>query len=177
MRNAGGEISIGVVGLERLDDLQPIWESLSDHHVEIAPSLRVLGPVRPSPDSWAVRRSHYISLFGQDPAAFALVASLAGDPVGYALVQVRGPEESWGTGPVAVLETLAVLPAHRRRGIGTALVRAMMVELRRRAIGHWEVATITTNEEAIRFYERLDLLPFTVNYIGLVPSEVDFGSR
>jgi len=173
MRTAGGDISIELAGPERLDELRPLWESLSDHHVEVAPRLRGLGPVRTSDDSWSVRRSHYAALFADEPSAFALIASAAGGPVGYAFVQVRGPEESWDTGPVAVLETLAVLPAHRRRGIGAALVRAMMVELRRLGIGHWEVATIATNEEALRFYERLDLLPFTVNYIGLVPADED----
>ncbi len=170
----GSEISIELVGAERLDELRPLWESLSEHHVEIAPRLRALGAVRSSADSWAVRRSHYASLFADEAAAaFALIASTAAGLAGYALVQVRGPEESWETGPVAVLETLAVLPAHRRRGIGAALVRATMAELRRREIGHWEVATIASNEEAIRFYERLDLLPFTVTYIGRVPTDED----
>lgn len=172
--NTEDEISIDLVGPERLDDLRPLWESLSDHHVEVAPRLQALGPVRSPAGSWAVRRAHYASLF-EDPSAFALVASVAGTPVGYALVQTRGPEESWDTGPVAVLETLAVLPAQRRSGIGAALVRAMMAELRGRGIDHWEVATIATNEEAIRFYERLDVLPFTISYIGLVPTDEDVG--
>lgn len=173
MAPAGGEISIELARAERLDELRPLWESLSDHHVEVAPRLRALGPVRTSADSWEVRRSHYVALFESDPSAFTLIASAASCPVGYAMVQVRGPEESWDTGPVAVLETLAVLPAHRRRGIGAALVRAMMVELRGLGIGHWEVATIAANEEALRFYARLDLLPFTVNYIGMVPADED----
>jgi GNAT superfamily N-acetyltransferase len=173
VRTAGADISIVLAGAERLDELRPLWESLSDHHIEVAPRLRKLGPVRKPADSWEVRRSHYVSLFEDDPSAFVLIATAATGPVGYALVQVRGPEESWDTGPVAVLETLAVLPSHRRHGIGAALVRAMMAELRGLGIGHWEVATIAANEEARRFYERLDLLPFTVNYIGLVPADED----
>jgi ribosomal protein S18 acetylase RimI-like enzyme len=129
--------------------------------------------VRTSAESWEVRRSHYVSLFEADPSAFTLIAATDGGAVGYALVHVRGPEESWDTGPVAVLETLAVLPDHRRRGIGAALVRATMAELRSLGIGHWEVATIAANEEALRFYRRLDLLPFTVSHIGLVPADED----
>lgn len=168
---AGEDIAIELVGLERVDELRPLWESLSDHHVEVAPQLRALGPPRTSADSWAVRRSHYLSLFEDDPLAFALIASTGDGAVGYAMVQVRGPEESWETGPVAVLETLAVLPDSRRRGIGGGLVRVMMAELRGRGIGHWEVATIAYNAAAIRFYERLDLFPFTVNYIGRVPAD------
>jgi ribosomal protein S18 acetylase RimI-like enzyme len=173
VRTAEGDVSIELAGPERLDELRPLWESLSDHHVEVAPRLRGLGPVRTSAESWDVRRAHYVSLFEDNPSAFALIASAARSPVGYALVQIRGPEESWDTGPVAVLETLAVLPAHRRRGIGAALVEATMAQLRSLGIGHWEVATIATNEEALRFYERLNLLPFTVNFIGLVPADED----
>jgi GNAT superfamily N-acetyltransferase len=173
VRIAAGDISIELAGPERLDELRPLWESLSDHHVEIAPQLRGLGPVRASAESWDVRRAHYVSLFADDPSAFALIASAAGGPVGYALAQIRGPEESWETGPVAVLETLAVLPAHRRRGIGAALVQATMAELRGLGINHWEVATIASNEEALRFYQRLNLLPFTINLIGPVPAGED----
>lgn len=125
------------------------------------------------PDSWAVRRRHYASLFEGESVAFALIAEADDAAVGYAMVDLRGPEESWDTGPVAVLETLAVLPDHRGSGIGTALIEAVFSELRTRGIGHWEVATIATNADAIRFYERLDLLPFTVNFIGRVPVGTD----
>ena len=61
-----------------------------------------------------------------------LIAESQGEPVGYAVVQVRGPEETWATGDrVAQLETLAVLPGHRNQGIGSALVERMHEELRR----------------------------------------------
>lgn len=167
------DIQISVAGPERLEGLRSVWESLSDHHAAVAPRLRELGPVRLGADSWAVRRRHYASLFEGESVAFALIAEADDAAVGYAMVDLRGPEESWDTGPVAVLETLAVLPDHRGSGIGTALIEAVFSELRTRGIGHWEVATIATNADAIRFYERLDLLPFTVNFIGRVPVGTD----
>jgi ribosomal protein S18 acetylase RimI-like enzyme len=55
------------------------------------------------------------------PAAGTWLGALAfaeGGPVGLALVQA-------GTGPTAQLFSLAVLPEHRRRGAGSALVRAV----------------------------------------------------
>jgi GNAT superfamily N-acetyltransferase len=165
------QVAIELAGGERLDDLRPLWESLSAHHVAVAPGLRSLGPLRKPADSWAVRRAHYVDLFAE-PSTFVLIATAGEAAVGYALVQVRGPEESWETGPVAVLETLAVLPEHRSEGLGGALVDATMAELAARGIGHWEVSTIATNDGAARFYGRLDLQPFTKSYIGRVPSGV-----
>ncbi len=165
----GDTVSIELAGEGRIDDLRPLWESLSAHHAEIAPQLTALGPLRAPADSWAVRRAHYASLFGE-PGTFVLLALDVGAPVGYALVRMHGPEESWETGPIAVLETLAVLPALRRGGIGSRLVDATMSELAARGIGHWEVSTIATNAGAARFYERLDLQPFARTYIGRVPA-------
>jgi GNAT superfamily N-acetyltransferase len=155
-------------GVERLDDLQPLWESLSAHHAEVAPELTALGPLREPEDSWRVRRAIYEELLAE-PGAFVLLAEVGSRPVGYALVHIRGPEETWETGRVAELETLAVLPGERGHGIGTALVAAVFAELRDLGVSHWSVGVIGANAAAIRFYERLDLLPFTVAYIGGVP--------
>jgi ribosomal protein S18 acetylase RimI-like enzyme len=164
----GSEIAIVRASSERLDDLQPLWEALHRHHVEVAPELAALGPMRSGEASWRVRRAHYAELF-KDEATFALIAEVNGGPVGYALVQMRGPEESWETGPVAELETLAVLPEARGEGIGSALVQAVFAELREMGIREWTVASIASNEEAHRFYKRFEVVPFTVSFIGKVP--------
>jgi ribosomal protein S18 acetylase RimI-like enzyme len=162
-------MEVVLAGSERIADLQPLWESLSRHHVEVAPELAdVLGEARPLGDSWAMRRSLYEDwLAGRD--AFALIAEEDGRPVGYAVVKVRGPEETWSTGDrVAELETLAVLPEHRGRGIGTALVERMHEELARMDVSHFVVAVIATNADSVRFYERLGLTGFLITYAGRV---------
>ena len=155
-------------GAERIPDLQPLWESLSRHHAEVAPELAVLGEVRAEADSWAVRRDLYEEWL-KDPNAFVLIAESQGVPVGYAVVQVRGPEETWATGDrVAQLETLTVLPGHRGQGIGSALVERMHEELRRLGASHFVVSVIASNADAVRFYERLGLTTFLVTYTGPV---------
>ena len=65
--------------------------------------------------------------------------------------------------------TLAVLPDHRGRGIGTELMEAVYAELRGLGVKHMAVSVIASNEDAIRFYDRLGLLPFLRSYIGEVP--------
>jgi ribosomal protein S18 acetylase RimI-like enzyme len=90
--------------------------------------------------------------------------------VGYALAHMRGPEETWETGDrIGQLETLAVLPAYRGQGVGTALMRAFHDELRSAGVAHLEVAVISTNADAVRFYERQGLVPFANTYLGRVP--------
>jgi ribosomal protein S18 acetylase RimI-like enzyme len=156
-------------GSERIADLQPLWESLSRHHAEVAPDLaEVLGEVRAPQDSWAVRRALYAEWLA-GPDAFALIAEDDSAPVGYAVVQVRGPEETWSTGDrVAELQTLAVLPGHRGQGIGTALVERVHEELRRMDVSHFVVAVIASNADSVRFYERLGLTPFLITYAGRI---------
>jgi ribosomal protein S18 acetylase RimI-like enzyme len=135
----------------------------------VAPELAVLGEVRAEADSWAVRRELYEEWLG-DPDAFVLIAESDGGPVGYAMVQLRGPEETWATGDrVAELETLAVLPEHRGKGIGSALVERMHEELRRLGVDHFVVSVIASNADAVRFYERLGLTRFLVTFAGQVP--------
>jgi ribosomal protein S18 acetylase RimI-like enzyme len=163
---------IARAGPERIDALQPLWESLGRHHGAVAPELReALGPLRSDAESWAVRRALYEEWLAE-PDAFVLIASGDGGDgnVGYALVHMRSGEETWATGDrIAELETLAVLPSHRGRGIGSALVEAVYEELRALDVGHLSVSVIASNADAVRFYERLGLTKFTVAYTGPVP--------
>jgi GNAT superfamily N-acetyltransferase len=155
-------------GIERIDDLQPLWESLHEHHATIAPHLEELGPVRRPDQSWAVRRELYEDWLSE-PDAFVLLAEQDRQPIGYALVHLRGPEETWQTGDrIGVLETLSVLPGERGRGVGTALFERIYAELRELGVSELEVAVISKNAAALRFYERHGLLPFTVSYMGRV---------
>lgn len=42
-------------------------------------------------------------------------------------------------------------------------------ELRRLGVAEFGVAVMAGNEDAIRFYERLGVLPFMSSYLGRVP--------
>ena len=155
-------------GIERIDDLQPLWESLHEHHATVAPHMEQLGPVRHPSESWAMRRELYEDWLAE-PDAFVLLAEVDGQPIGYALVHLRGPEETWQTGDrIGVLETLAVLPDERGRGVGSALFERIYAELRDLGVSELEVAVISKNAAALRFYERHGLLPFTVSFMGRV---------
>jgi ribosomal protein S18 acetylase RimI-like enzyme len=173
MHGAGqttGQVAIARGGAERIPDLRQLWESLHDHNAAVATQLIELGPVRSPEDSWELRRNRYAQWLSEQDA-FVLLAAGPARPVGYALVHMRGPEETWATGErIARLETLAVLPAYRGRGIGTALIDAVYRELRARGVRQLDVSVIAYNSDAVRFFGRLGLARHQVSYLGTIPA-------
>jgi ribosomal protein S18 acetylase RimI-like enzyme len=65
------------------------------------------------------------------PEMVVLVACLGKDVVGYAYAGMEGNDYMSLRGPAGVLYDLVVDPAHRRTGIGTALLEATFVALRK----------------------------------------------
>ena len=165
----GAEVVVCRVGAEAIPVLGPLWKSLHDHRVEVAPHLRELGPVRDAQHSWRLRAALYQEWLAE-PDAFVSLAEHDQTAVGYALVRMHGPDESWQTGSrIAELETMAILPGHRGLGIGTLLIGAVYEELRRIGVQQLGVSVLSTNKDAIRFYQRLSLLPYCVSYLGNIP--------
>lgn len=91
------------------------------------------------------------ALFGPKPSAEAMVATADGVVVGYAL---------WFTTfstflgrPGIWLEDLYVRPAQRHRGIGRALLQAVVDVARARGCGRVEWSVLDWNARAIAIYE------------------------
>jgi ribosomal-protein-alanine N-acetyltransferase len=84
-------------------------------------------------------------LAGQ-PSALFLVARRRERVVGYAIAALRGRS--------AELISIAVHPRHRRRGVGQALLDAVLRRLRRAGAASCRLAVRTTNAAAIAFYEK-----------------------
>src|SRR5437763_2005722 len=93
------------------------------------------------------------ALFGERPAAEALIAEYAGETAGYALFfptfsSFLAIEGVW-------LEDLFVRPAHRGAGVGRALLAAVAARVRERGGERLEWAALDWNELALGFYRRL----------------------
>jgi GNAT superfamily N-acetyltransferase len=95
------------------------------------------------------------ALFGPHPAAEALIAELDKPHVvvGYALYFPTFSSFLASSG--VWLEDLFVRPAHRREGVGRALLAAVAARLRERGGGRLEWAALDWNELALGFYASL----------------------
>ncbi len=95
------------------------------------------------------------ALFGPHPAAEALIAEQPGShaAVGYALYFPTFSSFLASTG--IWLEDLFVRPAHRRAGVGRALLAAVAARLRERGGARLEWAALDWNEPALSFYSVL----------------------
>jgi GNAT superfamily N-acetyltransferase len=93
------------------------------------------------------------ALFGERPAAEALIAELDSKPVGYALFF---PTFSSFLASAGVwLEDLFVLPAHRGVGVGKALLAAVASKVHQGGGQRLEWAALDWNEPALGFYRRI----------------------
>lgn len=96
-------------------------------------------------------------LFGERPAAEALVAELDGEPAGFALFFTTF--STFLCRPGIWLEDVFVRPEHRRAGIGRALFERLASLAVERDCGRMEWVALDWNEPAIDFYARLGARP------------------
>ena len=96
-------------------------------------------------------------LFGARPAAEALVASLDGAPVGFALFFTT--YSTFLGRPGLYLEDLFVVPEARGAGAGKALLARLAQLTVERRYGRLEWVVLDWNEPAIGFYKSLGALP------------------
>jgi GNAT superfamily N-acetyltransferase len=93
------------------------------------------------------------NLFGPHRFAEALLAEEAAAPVGFALFFHNF--STFLALPGIYLEDLFVVPEHRGRGIGRALLKHLARVAVERGCGRLEWSVLDWNRDAIGFYERL----------------------
>lgn len=157
---------------ERLDELEPLWRALYDHHLALSPHLRERE--RAYERSWESRRHGERALLKSEPGSFVLAAVKDDRYVGYAFVRIRpgaGFTTTWTiSDPYAELYTLSVLPECRGALIGSELMDAVESRLRELRIADMIIGVVATNIAAIEFYERRGAAPFDSRLIQRVRS-------
>ena len=96
-------------------------------------------------------------LFGERPAAEALIAEVEGEAVGLALFFTTF--STFVGRPGLWLEDVYVRPEHRRAGIGRALVQHLARVAMERGHGRIEWTALDWNEPALDFYASLGARP------------------
>ncbi len=91
--------------------------------------------------------------FSETPYFRALIAEKEGQPLGFALYFFTF--STFVCRPTLYLEDLFVLPEHRGRGVGRALLSELARIARRRNCGRMEWAVLDWNESARTFYRSL----------------------
>ncbi len=92
-------------------------------------------------------------LFGEKPAAEAMVAEVQGQVVAFALFFTNF--STFLAQPGLYLEDLYVQPEHRGSGIGEAMLTRLATLALERGCGRFEWSVLDWNENAIRFYRRM----------------------
>jgi ribosomal protein S18 acetylase RimI-like enzyme len=161
--SAGVELRFG--RHEVLDDLEPLWLAMLDHHIEIGAAGL---PVVSRDLSWSRRRRFYAGLLSE-PEATIVTASRPAGLVGYCVAHVRhGADDTWPTGEViGEIESLAVLASERGHGLGTLLLDAAEVHLATHGAYDVMLEVVVGNASAIAFYERRGMAPITVSLLRL----------
>ncbi len=97
------------------------------------------------------------TLFGPRPVAEVLIAEWQGKPAGFALFFHN--YSTFLAQPGIYLEDLFVLPEHRGRGIGKALLVQLAKIAVERDCGRFEWSVLDWNTPAIEFYHALGAKP------------------
>lgn len=112
-----------------------------------------------------------VDFFGADPAGLLLVADRAGAVVGYATGHMTYETDFAQRG--LYVGYLCVHPAHRRRGLGRALLAAMAAEAKRR--GGWFLwwTALPGNAEAHGFHRAAGAVAEEVRACALADTAFD----
>ena len=97
------------------------------------------------------------TLFGEQPAAEVVIAEHDGSPAGFALFFHN--YSTFLAKPGIYLEDLFVLPAHRGKGIGKALLQFLAHTALERGCGRFEWSVLDWNTPAIEFYRSIGAVP------------------
>jgi ribosomal protein S18 acetylase RimI-like enzyme len=167
------KLSIQRAGIERLDELAPLWAQMQSHHESVAPAALTgeIARFRDHDGSWKRRRALYEGWFAAGTAVLHVAQDSEGGVAGYAMVRLS--QAGWAQlatpEAIAEIESLSVGREHRGRGLGSRLIAAVHADLRERGIELLTLVVFAGNEPAKRLYARFGMQPVLTTMMGRVP--------
>jgi ribosomal protein S18 acetylase RimI-like enzyme len=156
--------------VDRMQELEPVWRSLYEHHLALTPHLS--DRAKPFERAWQARQRIEAEWRARGEDLFVLAARAEDRYVGYAFVRIRSGTDfaaSWDASErLAELVILAVLPDWRGQGVGSALLDAVEARLRELGVQDMVIDVVSTNDDAMRLYRRRGAVPFVTELIQRV---------
>ena len=106
-------------------------------------------------------RASLCDRLAQVPLAISFIAWLEGEAVG--LVNCFQGFSTFKARPLLNVHDLVVLPAHRARGVGQALLAAAQKHAQERGCCKLTLEVLSGNQRALRSYERFGFAPYVLN--------------
>jgi ribosomal protein S18 acetylase RimI-like enzyme len=136
--------------MEFLDQIQPLWKHLNQHHAEVSPYFSSEFQQKQFVDRKAKLMQKYIN--GQLRVD---LAQSQGHSIGYLVTAVNAEK-------VGEIESIFVETAFRGRGIAAELMRRGLAWLDDQGIHSKVLAVAVGNERAYAFYKRFGFYPRVV---------------
>lgn len=153
-----------------LTKVKHLWKAMIADYRELSDGV---WEVREPGEAWARRHQQYLDWINDaGGVVFLAIDTDTDEVVGYAALHFVMSGATFDLGEsFGDLETLAVLPTHRGKGVGAALLTACRKELERREIEYWSLETLSSNAGALRLYERSGFQPFMVRMVKRVAED------
>ena len=143
------DVTVRSASLDDESVLGRLGAMLVEEHHEFDPK-RFIAPVGMLPERYG---QFLVSQIAR-PEMTVLVAERDGEVVGYAFGGMEGNDYMALRGPAGVLYDLVVDPAHRRQGIGSALLNAALASLAKLGAPRVLLFTAEKNQGAQAMFER-----------------------
>ena len=151
MSNAANDPRLIEGGPELLDRVEPLWTELRRHHADMSPIWRTsLMAV-----SFDKRRAGLLEK--SSGGMLVLLASALGKDIGYCVSTVNNS--------AGEVDSIFVIPTHRRGGIGQLMMTRAIGWFAERAVTSIAVDVLSGNEAAQAFYARYGFQPRTVRLL------------
>lgn len=150
-----GDISIRRAVATDVPALERLWVEFIDHHAEGDRYFQR------SPGAARIHAARLTEELDRDDRLI-LLAEHQGEPIGFAIAEIRGGSELFLVGPYGFVRDLGITRSARQRGVGQRLYAEVLDWFAEHGVRRAELDVTEKNEGARRFWERNGYRPLYI---------------